>query len=103
MAKGILHYYISVKSVLKANWYRKMNNYILAEDLLITAKDHAFNAAEVCRGIKIADMKGDLEQHLFSFGQLALDLSHYLQDESKFKLPAPQQIFGLFRDLIFAL
>lgn len=103
LSKAILHYYTSIKLVLKAHWLIKLNKYLEAEDLLQTAKDHAFNASEVSRGIVISDIQGDLEGHLFSFGQFIQDMIQNTRREENLGLPASQQMFGLLRDMIFAL
>ena len=97
----ILQYYQSIRYLLIADWEQKLKLY----DHISVSMDNARNAAFQCTKLLEANIPGiesfqEFAQNLFSYAQYCQNSYNALGEGKSIQIPA-QQVFKLFRDMVF--
>ncbi|MHA2252200.1 MAG: hypothetical protein ACXAD7_17680 [Candidatus Kariarchaeaceae archaeon] len=100
---GIRTFYESIVEALIASWSSKLE---LFDDALVyfkTAQDKAFEASEILKVVKQSGSNTDsVATHVFSFAQFCQNSYNDVKENKTVSLPA-QQLFKLFRDMVFSI
>ncbi len=101
LISGITTFFESIKNIILGLWSSKLGLYDQAKLNVDDATSLAFKSAEILQSEEDSRL-ADFSQHIFSFGQLSQGISQNTKKAKLTDLPS-QNLFKLFRDMVFAI